>query len=147
MIEKLADDNDNRVDDEFVLRNRLFDLIIGDWDRHDDQWRWATTGEKKDEVYKPIPRDRDQTFFVNEGKLAKIWSRKWALPKFEGFDEDIDWPPGLSFNARHFDRTFLNGLSKDDWIRAAEDLKRDLTDEVIESSVRRWPAEIFKLDG
>lgn len=147
VIEELAEDNDNRVDQKFVLRNRLFDLIIGDWDRHDDQWRWAMVGEKNDKAFRPIPRDRDQAFFVNEGMLAKIWSRRWALPKFEGFDEEIDWPSGLSFNARHFDRSFLTGLSKDDWIKTAEDLRKDLTDEIIESSIRQWPEEIFALHG
>lgn len=147
VLEKLADDNDNSVDQEFVLRNRLFDLIIGDWDRHDDQWRWATTEVKKKEIYRPIPRDRDQAFFVNEGVLPKVWSRKWALPKFEGFDEEIDWPAGLSFNARHFDRTFLNGLSRNQWIAIAEDLKSDLTDSIIEAFVRQWPEELFKLHG
>lgn len=147
VIQKLADDNDNKVDEEFVLRNRLFDLIIGDWDRHDDQWRWATVEEKKKEVYRPIPRDRDQTFFVNEGALGKIWSRRWALPKFEGFDKEIDWPSGLSFNARHFDRTFLTGLSREQWSAVAQDLKSDLTDEIIENSIRQWPQPIFELDG
>lgn len=147
VLEKLADDNDNRVDEKFVLRNRLFDLIIGDWDRHDDQWRWATLEEKKQDVFRPIPRDRDQTFFVNEGVLARLWSRRWALPKFEGFDERIDWPSGLSFNARHFDRSFLTRLSKEDWIATAEQLKADLTDEIIETSIRQWPAPIFALNG
>ncbi|MDZ7646557.1 MAG: hypothetical protein U5K54_04925 [Cytophagales bacterium] len=23
------------------ISNPLLDFIIGDWDRHDDQWRWA----------------------------------------------------------------------------------------------------------
>lgn len=147
VLEKLAEDNDNRVDQRFVLRNRLFDLIIGDWDRHDDQWRWATIEKKKTEIYQPIPRDRDQAFFVNEGALAWLWSRRWALPKFEGFDERINWPPGLSFNARHFDRTFLSGLSKDEWIAEATQLRNDFTDQIIESTVRRWPREIFDLHG
>ena len=92
VLELLYKDNDNAVDQEFVLRSRLFDLVIGDWDRHDDQWRWATIESKKGSTFRPIPRDRDQAFFLNEGKLAKVWSRKWALPKFEGFDQDIDWP-------------------------------------------------------
>jgi len=147
VLEKLAEDNDNAVDETFVLRNRLFDFIIGDWDRHDDQWRWATVGKKKNEIYRPIPRDRDQTFFVNEGMIAKIWSRRWALPKFEGFDEKINWSSGLSFNARHFDRSFLTGLSKEEWIKVAEDLRDDLSDEIIESSIREWPEEVFALDG
>ena len=148
VLEKLAKDNDNQVDQSFVVRNRLFDIWIGDWDRHDDQWRWATIETKKGEIYRPVPRDRDQTFFVNEGIIPKIWSRRWALPKFEGFDEDIDWPSGLSFNARYFDRSFLTALHEEDWITTAKDLQQRLTDDVIESSIKGgWTAEIYKLHG
>jgi hypothetical protein len=147
VLEKLAADNDNKVDQLFVLRSRLFDLLIGDWDRHDDQWRWATFKDKKTETFRPIPRDRDQAFFVNEGKLAKVWSRKWALPKFEGFDEKIDWAPGLSFNARYFDRTFLSELTRENWIATVGELQHGLTNEVIEKAIRQWPQEIYDLDG
>lgn len=147
LLEELAKDNDNTVDQEFVLQSRLFDLLIGDWDRHDDQWRWATIDSKKGKLFRPIPRDRDQAFFVNEGKLAKIWSRKWALPKFEGFDGDIDWPAGLSFNARHFDRSFLTELGRSQWLSSVEILQGKITDEVIEKSIRQWPKEIFELRG
>ncbi|MFZ6011994.1 MAG: hypothetical protein ACOYXT_16750, partial [Bacteroidota bacterium] len=109
---------------------------------------WATLpGKKGGDIYHPIPRDRDQAFFVNEGKLSKMWSRKWVLPKFEGFDEEIDWPSGLSFNARYFDRSFLTEPSLDQWIAAAKKLQKDLTDEVIEKAIRQWPEAIFKLHG
>jgi hypothetical protein len=147
VLEKLRKDNDNQVDQEFVLRSRLFDMWIGDWDRHDDQWRWATFEKEKGEVYRPIPRDRDQVFFVNEGRIPKIWSRKWALPKFEGFDEEINWASGLSFNARYFDRSFLTSLREEQWIRIATDLQRKLTDEVIENAIKQWPPAIFELHG
>jgi hypothetical protein len=147
VIEKLAEDNDNSVDQEFVLRSRLLDLVIGDWDRHDDQWRWATIKGKKGDTFRPIPRDRDQAFFVNEGKLPKLFSRRWAMPKFEGFDDDIDWPSGLSFNARYFDRTFLTEVSEEKWLSEARDVQRSLTDDVIEKAIRQWPKEIFDLHG
>ncbi len=147
VLEKLADDTDNRVDQRFVARSRLFDLWIGDWDRHDDQWRWATQERGKLEIFRPIPRDRDQAFFVNEGILPKVWSRRWALPKFEGFDNDINWIPGVAFNARHFDRTFLNELEESVWIEEAEALKNELTDDVIEAAIGQWPEEVYKLDG
>lgn len=147
VIEKIQKDQDDRVDQQFVVRSRLFDMWIGDWDRHDDQWRWATIEKGKNEVYRPIPRDRDQAFFVNEGVLAKVWSRKWAMPKFEGFDDKINWPSGLSFNARYFDRSFLNEVDEDTWIREAMELRKALTDESIEQAVRRWPKEIYDLDG
>lgn len=147
VIEKTTGDNDNTVDQEFVLRSRLFDLVIGDWDRHDDQWRWATLGGKKASVFRPIPRDRDQAFFINEGRIAKLWSRRWALPKLEGFDSDVDWAPGLSFNARYFDRTFLTALSKEQWVSTAKALQAVLTDEAIEHAIRQWPEPIYNLHG
>src|SRR5690606_40006781 len=77
----------------------------------------------KGNMHRPIPRDRDQAFFVNEGVVPTLFSRRWALPKFEGFDEEIDWPPGLAYNARHFDRSFLNELTEDDWVREAAKLR------------------------
>lgn len=147
VLEKLAKDNDNRVDQPFVLRSRIFDLLIGDWDRHDDQWRWASFKSKKGETYRPIPRDRDQAFFVNEGIIPKIWSRRWALPKFEGFDERVNWAPGLEFNARYFDRSFLTAVPEQTWLETARDIQAKVTDEVIEKSIKTWPQEIYKLHG
>ncbi len=147
LLEKLAEDNDNRVDEKFVLRNRLFDLWIGDWDRHDDQWRWAEFDEKKGKSYRPIPRDRDQAFFVSEGIFPSIWSRKWALPKFQGFDDQLSWPSGFMYNGRYFDRSFLTALPKEDWVMIAEDIASRMTDEVIENAIRQWPKEVFELHG
>ncbi len=147
VLENLADDNDYQVDEAFVLRNRLFDMIIGDWDRHDDQWRWATIKNKKGDIFRPIPRDRDQAFFLNEGILPKFWSHKWALPKFEGFHDDMNWPSGFSFNARFFDRSFLTALSREEWIAEARDLQARLTDQAIEVAVHQWPPGIFLING
>lgn len=149
LLEKLKDDNDNEVDQRFTLKNRLFDMIIGDWDRHDDQWRWAEFDKKgeKGKIYRPIPRDRDQAFFVNEGLLPKIVSRRWALPKLEGFDHDIRWTPGFMFNGKNFDRSFLTELSKNEWVQVAREIKKDLTDDEIEHAVKQWPDSIYSLHG
>lgn len=147
VLKKLKKDNDNYVDQEFVLKSRLFDLIIADWDRHDDQWRWASFKDKKGKVFRPIPRDRDQAFFLNEGLVPKIVSRRWALPKIEGFNNEVRWTPGLAFNARYFDRTFLTNLSKADWVRIAAELKGNITDEVIENAIKQWPEAVYDITG
>ena len=42
MLRETRDDHDHIVDQRQALYSRLFDIYIGDWDRHDDQWRWAT---------------------------------------------------------------------------------------------------------
>lgn len=149
VLSKLTEDNDDKIDAEFVIKSRLFDLFISDWDRHDDQWRWASFEDPdgKGKLYRPIPRDRDQAFFVNEGVLPKIWSKKWALPKFEGFDYNVRWASGLMFNARYFDRSFLTEPSEEVWARVAEELQANITDEVIENAIKKWPKNIFDIHG
>lgn len=146
LIEKLEKDNDNEIDSRFLLKNRLFDMLIGDWDRHDDQWRWASYKKKGDGKYfKAIPRDRDQALFVNEGFFPNIVSRKWAVPRVEGFDESIRWTGGFNHNARFFDRYFLTDLSKQDWLDMADSLKSDLTDQKIDSALLHWEDTIQTL--
>ncbi|GAA4826257.1 metallophosphoesterase [Algivirga pacifica] len=147
VLEKLQEDNDNHVDQLFVLRNRLFDMIIGDWDRHDDQWRWASFKEKKGKLYRPIPRDRDQAFFVNEGIIPSLASQKWALPKIEGFAMVIKWPAGFNTNARFFDRSFLQEPDRQDWLNMADTLQQLLSDSVIEQSIGEWPDSVYAHSG
>jgi hypothetical protein len=72
MFDEILDDHDNQVDQEHFLKCRLFDVYIGDWDRHEDQWRWAGFNQGDGTVYRAVPRDRDQTFFLNEGVLPGI---------------------------------------------------------------------------
>jgi hypothetical protein len=147
LLRQLQADNNNRVDERLALRSRLFDLIIGDWVTHDDQWRWALTPEDGVNIYRPIPRDRDHAFFMREGFTPALLSRRWAMPQLEGFDTKIDWPSGLSYTARHFDRSFLTTLDQDDWRVIASELKDDLTDAAIDSAINLWPSSITQLHG
>ena len=46
MIDKIQNNSKHHIHQEQVLRSRLLDIYLGDWDRHDDQWRWAAFKEK-----------------------------------------------------------------------------------------------------
>ncbi len=149
MLAKLYKDNDNKVDQQMVLKARLFDTFLGDWDRHDDQWRWAQFNNKdKGKYYQPIPRDRDQVFFVNEGLIPSIIGSNWVAPALQGFGADIKNVPGLwSFAAKHFDRSFLTEPSRTDWVQASVFMKNQLTDKVIENAIKQWPQNIYQYHG
>lgn len=147
--QKIINDHDNRVDEVFVVKNRLFDFWLGDWDRHHDQWRWAKYDLKDDKnLYKPIPRDRDQAFFVGEGSFKKLVGSKWAQPDLKGFDDDIEYIPGMGFHfVRLFDRQFMTSPSREDWVKQAMDLQAALTNDVIKDAINDWPKEIFDIRG
>ena len=147
VIDNLKSKKRHFVDQEHVVLSRLFDIVIGDWDRHDDQWRWASFKEDDFTTYRPIPRDRDQAFFWGDGALLQLASHKWGNPKYQGFHHEIRDVEGLEFNARWFDRSFLTGLSWESWQQAVERIQKGLTDEVIEQGLSQLPPEIYALNG
>jgi hypothetical protein len=145
MYEKLRDDNDNEVDQRMYLKSRLFDIIIGDWDRHEDQWRWAEFKKDKGAIYRPIPRDRDQAFVKYDGLFPRIVSK--LNPYFQSFEKDIANVADLGIGARDLDRNLLTKLTEQDWIDIANEVKTKLTDKVIETAVTRMPPEVAKISG
>ena len=142
VLEKTIESEDYQVDQKAVLRARLLDVYINDWDRHDDQWRWASFKEDGKTIYRPIPRDRDQTFFVNQGILPGIASLPFILPKLQNFQPRTKNVTGLGFNARHFDRTFLNQMEWEDWETTNADLMNKMTPETIHEAMETFPEEV-----
>jgi len=147
MFDELLDDHDNQMDQEHFLKCRLFDVYIGDWDRHEDQWRWAGFKDGDKELYRAIPRDRDQTFFLNEGFFPWISSRKFALRITQGFKYEIKDMEGLVSQGKWLDRRFLNELDKEDWIKAAQKMQASLSDEVLTAAVYDMPQQIAEVKG
>ncbi|MXV53197.1 BamA/TamA family outer membrane protein [Pedobacter sp. HMF7647] len=145
LYEKLFKDNENKVDQQMFLKCRLFDILIGDWDRHEDQWRWAEFKQGDQTVYKPIPRDRDQAFTKLDGSITKLLMM--AVPEPQNFGKQIKDPAKLSLGARDLDRNLLNNLSLNDWIKAANEIKSSLTDRVLENAMKKMPPEVYPLSG
>lgn len=147
VIELIAESHKYKVDQRAVLRARLLDIWLGDWDRHDDQWRWASFEENGITVFKPIPRDRDQVFYKNDGVLDYLASRPYFNPPLRKFNAKIDHLDGLIWAGKYFDRSFLHELTEQDFVAIADSIQQELTDEIIDIAFRDWPAKIDSLDG
>ncbi len=147
LIEELEEDNDNEVDAIAYLRARLLDIVIGDWDRHEDNWRWASFDKEKGRRFEPIPRDRDQVFYINEGLLHWIASQDFVLPTFQGFGESIRNINTWSGQSQGLDRLLLSGLSRADWKDAAQQMQKQLSDTTITWAVHHMPDTIVALSG
>ncbi len=146
VIDKLIEDSKNHVDQENVLRARLLDMMIGDWDRHFDQWRFGTTDTGVGKLYYPIPRDRDQAFFYSDGLFIKSLSIA-ALPYLQGFRKhypNIKW---FNWEERNFDRYFMNNLDEAAWKRIISKFQADETNAVIAEAIKQLPPEIYKIDS
>ncbi len=137
-LERIEDEQDNRVNSESYLRARLMDLFVGDWDRHPDQWRWAAFEEGDSVRWEPIPRDRDWAFSRIDGFLISLARTLW--PHYVGFSHDYESVFGTTWNGRALDRNLLSQVAREDFERVARDLQLRLSDDVISEAVGRLPA-------
>jgi hypothetical protein len=149
VLEQIHGDNDNTIDQEATARARMLDLVMADWDRHDDQWRWGVKKHKKRDTkeFYPIPRDRDQAFFVNQGVLTAVAARKWLMPKFQGFKP---YYPNIEYqnpSAQPFDRSFMNEIDEQKWKQISHELVLSLPDSVIKAAIARYPDTVQKQVG
>ena len=147
LLEELLEDNEHRVDQLSFVRARLFDFFIGDWGRHEDQWRWAVFKDGDEKTFRPVPRDRDQAFTKLDGKMLSRVISFAGFSHLQSFDSTIKDITTYNFPARNLDRRMANEPSLNQWIDIAEDLKRSLTDKVIEQAVGLLPPEVFPVSG
>jgi hypothetical protein len=143
-LEKLLDaDPRERVDSQAFLRARLFDVLIGDYDRHRDQWDWAR--DARSGRWVPVPRDRDVAFVKFDGLVMDVARRRAA--QLVNFDDKSLSVIGLTWQARFLDRRHLADLEWPAWQAAVDDVLKPLTDRVIDEAVRRLPPPYHRLEG
>ncbi len=148
VLAQLQADPRNRVDQRAVLRARLLDIVLADWDRHDDQWRWLAYPQRGGgKLFRAVPRDRDQALFVNEGFLPHRARVEYLLPRIQGFDYDFQNVNSFNYIPRYFDRPVLTQLSRADRRALADSVQASLTDSVLAAGLRQWPDSIYRLSG
>src|SRR4051812_35690837 len=113
LLDDINKDPKNQVDPHAFLTARLMDMLLGDNDRHPDQWKWARFGSRDDAYWQPIPRDRDKVF-VSYGGLVLSLARL-AVPSLVTFGPNYSDPSALFENAREFDRRLLQTLDRAAW--------------------------------
>jgi hypothetical protein len=147
LLQALLSGSQNKVDQRAFVRARLFDILIGDWGRHEDQWRWASFEEGNQTLYRPIPRDRDQAYTKFDGVLLGLAKSAASMSYLQSFDEEIKNVKTFNFQARNLDRRLANEMVLNDWISIAKELQGLLTDQVIETAVKQLPPEVFPISG
>lgn len=146
VISNLRKDEKYVVDQKAFLRARIFDILIGDWDRHADQWRWSEFAEGKQIVYKPIPRDRDQAFAKIDGALLSLIKKLPPLRHMQNFTADFANPRWINASAFPLDQYLLKSTTVEDWQNEANNIVAAITDEAIDEAFAQLPKEVQNED-
>jgi len=138
LLDRINTDPQTRVDARTLLTAVEMDMLIGDNDRHPDQWKWARFGGHES-VWVPIAVDRDHAFVSYEGLVMKI--ARYVLPANVTYESRYADPSALFANAIEFDRRMLASLDKSVWDSVATSLMQRITDPVIDNALRTLPPE------
>ncbi|MEW5675627.1 metallophosphoesterase [Flavobacterium enshiense] len=142
LLANLRKDEKYEVDEQSYIRARLFDILIGDWDRHIDQWRWAEYKKGDKIIYKPIPRDRDQAFAKIDGNLLSLIANIPAARHMTSFKKELPNLKWFNFAANSLDKAFIRNNDVNVWKEQARYIVDNLSDEDIDKAFANLPKEI-----
>ncbi len=147
LLLELHSDESKTVDEAAYIRARLFDMLINDWDRHQDQWRWLEFNENGKTVFRPLPRDRDQAFSKMSdgfilGAAVKLIPPAKLLRKYS---EDLKDVRGFNIEPYPLDMAFIKAADKTIWDKQVRLIQNNLTSEVIENAFQNIPKEVNDL--
>jgi predicted phosphodiesterase len=144
LIQELHSDESKTVDEAAYIKARLFDMLINDWDRHQDQWRWLEFKESGKTIYRPLPRDRDQAFSKMSdgfilGAAVKLIPPARLLRKY---NDDLKDVKGFNIEPYPLDMAFIRTAKKAVWDAQVRLIQNNLTNEVIENAFQNIPKEV-----
>ena len=144
MLKKINEDEGHIVDEATYIRARLFDMLIGDWDRHEDQWRWAVFKEDGKTIYRPIPRDRDQAFSImSDGALLKFTtSQVPTLRLMRSYSEELKSPKWFNLEPYPLDMAIITQATKLLWDKQVQHIQKNITSDVIDNAFEYFPKEV-----
>lgn len=145
MDKKLNEDNDNRPDGEAWIKARSLDVLMGDWDRHEDQWRWKKVKTKDGDIYQPVPRDRDQVFFGSDGLIQRYTQVSSFLPMMQGYErgvKNINW---FMWEGREIASRYTANIDEEEFNKIVKDFCAKYNDEVFEKALKKLPEPSYSL--
>jgi hypothetical protein len=145
LFKRLERRSDEQVDARDYLTARLMDIFVGDWDRHQDQWRWVRFDGGDRRFWRPVPRDRDQAFCRFDGIVPSV--AEYYTKQLASFGEKYPSIEKLTYSGRYTDRRFLVGLERREWEEVTGQLVAKLTDAAITDAVHHLPPEVEASEG
>ena len=139
----------NQINQVALLRARLLDGWLGDWDRHPGQWNWRSAPPTKSGVVPllPLPKDRDMAFYRLDDGLLGWLVGYLAIPHWTTFRSKYPNTIRLLSSGSYLDSRGLNRLTRAQFNSAALRMQQQLPDSLIEQAVKKMPPAAFALEG
>ena len=144
LLEKLQRDDKYKLNEKAYIRARVFDMLIGDWDRHNDQWRFAQHDNEDGSVtFEPIPRDRDQVYSNFDGGLLDVVRSLFTTARqFQVYGPELKHTKWFNSAGIKLDHALIQNYGRDAWLEEAATIKNSITDAVVDKAFKDLPVEV-----
>jgi len=142
LIRKLHEDNRYDIDRELYIRSRLFDMLIGDWNKIPENWNWISRADGDSTFYEPVVLDRSYAFTKVDGWAFRQLLDMLGLGFITDYKAEIKGVKKINQLGYELDVALTSGCGEDAWIRQAQFLNGHLTDDVIEVAFKNLPEEM-----
>lgn len=138
----IRQDKSHQVNSEGYIAERLYDMLIGDWNKIPENWNWQAIHTADSILFNPIVIDRSHAFTKVDGFLFKRMLKVLGLgfiTNYSNHPKDIGEINTLGYT---LDMALVSGVDESVWRTQALALQKNLSDSVINEAFGALPPEI-----
>lgn len=131
LLDTIQADKNFQVNQELYIRERLLDMLIGDWNKIPENWNWLGRNAGDSILFAPIVIDRNHAFTKVDGILFKQMLRVLGLSFIVNYDASLKSVRKENTLGFALDMALASQSDVSVWIEQARFIQRTLTDSVI----------------
>lgn len=142
VLRELEKTKTSYVDQQAYIRERLLDMLVGDWNKVPENWLWYEHDKSDSIVFEPIVLERTQAFTKADGLFFKSMLNVLNLGSITNYTDefkDLKKSNGLGLA---LDAALTVKSDKEEWVRQAVYIENTLTDDKIEAAFNLVPKEV-----
>lgn len=140
LFNSIENENNTKVDSKEFLKIRLMNILLGNWDRNINKWKWDKIENQNIYNLEPHPNNSDQALAKFGGLLP--YSVSFIFPELTSFNDNLAHAGNYTQSGSYIDRRFLTELTKSQWDSITVYIQLSITDVVIVSAVNKIPSGI-----
>lgn len=130
------------VDQQAYIRERLLDILVGDWNKVPENWLWHEEKIENKTIYTPIVIERTHAFTKVDGIFLKTMLNVLNLGSISNYGAEFDDLKKSNAFGLALDATLSDRSNKEDWIEQAKYIQATLTGEKIDEAFNLLPSEV-----
>jgi hypothetical protein len=142
MVDRLENVSGYQMNQEAYLKVRLFDILIGDWDRPKDNWHWMVVQKDLVKSIEPFPIDRESAFYRGDGVVSWWRKRKWINYKLQDYTKKLKRAEPMMVESLSMDHRYTSNLTLKDWTKVVGELQQKLSPSSMEKAIDALPVRI-----